>query len=285
MDVLPFVLLGRRVAFQPDMGASASEMTFGKNVTIPGEILCDPESVEGIEAHKKLLNLVKNATNREICQPSNHAKAEPRLKGLPEGTTHVYTKQHQATGLQSHFEGPFEIAEKVSNSVIKINVGSYKDGRIRYEYRHLNEIKPAHPKSLASPMQRPKLGRPAQSPSSPADSRITTDAKTPMVPDPIPFPQPPSTGRVDTSKQTQSIAPSVAGHETSHSDGRAHLSNSPETRENSNPVISPDPPSRPVRSTRNPKPYYVDAIWTASPADLDALNRAINSKVKMPYES
>ena len=95
MDVLPFVLLGRRVAFQPDMKASASEMTFGKNVAIPGEILSDPESEKGEEDHLKLLNLVKSVTNREICQPSSHSKPEPILKGLPEDTTHVYTKQHQ----------------------------------------------------------------------------------------------------------------------------------------------------------------------------------------------
>ena len=36
LDFLPFVLLGRRVAHQPDIGASASEMVFGKNVAIPG---------------------------------------------------------------------------------------------------------------------------------------------------------------------------------------------------------------------------------------------------------
>ena len=42
-DFLPFVLLGKRVAYQPDLGASASELTFGKNVTIPGQLLLDPE--------------------------------------------------------------------------------------------------------------------------------------------------------------------------------------------------------------------------------------------------
>ena len=42
LDHLPFVLLGRRVAYQPDLGASASEMVYGTNVRIPGQLLHDP---------------------------------------------------------------------------------------------------------------------------------------------------------------------------------------------------------------------------------------------------
>ena len=106
LDFLPFVLLGRRVAFQPDMGASASEMTFGKNVTVPGEVLHDPDTIEGEEAYKTLLNLVKTNTDRPVSQPSRHAKPEVPLHGIADDVTHVYTRQHQTTGLQSHFEGP-----------------------------------------------------------------------------------------------------------------------------------------------------------------------------------
>ena len=43
MDYLPLVLLGRRTSLQPDVGASPSELTFGTNVRIPGQILFDPE--------------------------------------------------------------------------------------------------------------------------------------------------------------------------------------------------------------------------------------------------
>ena len=39
MDHLPFVLLGRRTALQADIGASASELAFGKNVVVPGQLL------------------------------------------------------------------------------------------------------------------------------------------------------------------------------------------------------------------------------------------------------
>ena len=160
LDFLPFVLLGRRVAFQPDMGALASEMCFGKNVSIPGEILNDPDSIEGEEAYKNLLNLVRSKTDRKISQPSRHSKVETPLPGIAEDVTHVYTRQHQTTGLQSHFEGPFRIEERVSRSIFKLEVGSYKDGRKRFELRHLNDLKPAHPKSIAAPASQPRLGRP-----------------------------------------------------------------------------------------------------------------------------
>ena len=55
IDHLPFVLLGRRVALQPDIGVSASEMTFGMNVRIPGQLLHDPGNLpEGPELHNIL---------------------------------------------------------------------------------------------------------------------------------------------------------------------------------------------------------------------------------------
>ena len=57
-DFLPFMLLGRRVAFQPDLGASASEMTLGKNVTIPGELLSDPDTAD-VSTLKNLLQQIK----------------------------------------------------------------------------------------------------------------------------------------------------------------------------------------------------------------------------------
>ena len=34
--------------------------------------------------------------------------------------------------------------------------------------------------------------------------------------------------------------------------------------------------TRQVRSTRNPHPKYVDAIWTASQREINEINRAIN---------
>ena len=53
VDHLPFVLLGRRVALQEDIQASASELTFGMNVRIPGQLLHDPEIIKILSGDQK----------------------------------------------------------------------------------------------------------------------------------------------------------------------------------------------------------------------------------------
>ena len=163
MNALPFVLLGRRVAFQPDIGTSASELTYGTTLTVPGQILRDPEEPLNEEELQMLLNKVKTTTSRPANQTSNHSKPERPLQGLPDGITHVYVRQHHTKGLQAPFEGPFKVDSKVSKSTIKIEVGRFQDGSKRFEIRHLNDVKICHPKSLAAEASRPKLGRPSSS--------------------------------------------------------------------------------------------------------------------------
>ena len=284
MDFLPFVLLGRRVAFQPDMGASASQMTFGKNVTIPGELLCEPDDIEGIQSFQNLLEKVRHKTNNEVTQPSRHSLPEKPLPEIPVEVTHVYTKQHHQTGLQPNFEGPFLVAERTSRSVWKIEVGSFKDGRKRYEYRHLNDLKLAHPKSLAAPVERPKIGRPSKTTSSHLDGQTHTDSNNDgRMPSNQPnrlnsshqlVPKPTSGDQSEKSKQPHSTDAHVGNHSI---DGHA-------TSTSENPHRS-EPASRPVRSTRNPNPQYVDALewspepWSATKDEVADLNRQIQSSL------
>ena len=110
----------------------------------------------------------------KVRQPSNHKPPEKPLPGIPLGATHAYTKQHQTTGLQCPYEGPFKIDSQPSKSTVKLIVGYYKSGEERYEIRHLDDLKFAHPESLAAPASRPALGRPAtvqvESPTTPGPS-------------------------------------------------------------------------------------------------------------------
>ena len=251
LDHLPFVLLGRRAAFQPDLGASASELTFGKKVTLPGQILADPDTTTDLQ---ELLQQVRLNTNNKAMQPSRHSPPERQLPDIPTDVTHAYTRQHQKIGLQPNFEGPFKIDGRVSNSVMRLEVGNYSDGSKRYEYRHLNDLKLAHPESLAASAERPKLGRPSAS--------KDTDNKTPMS-----DPKPPVNNNPQLVVETKQT---------------------PTERENSNSSSNHSgPPSikpfkdRPTRSTRNPNPYYVDAIWSASPAELSIINGSISAKVEV----
>ena len=58
MDHLPFILLGKRVSLQEDLGASPSELTFGKNVTIPGQILLGPALSKFLPLHLPYLEIL-----------------------------------------------------------------------------------------------------------------------------------------------------------------------------------------------------------------------------------
>ena len=263
MDFLPLVLLGRSTALQPDIGASPCEMIFGENVKIPGQLLTDLSDKDTLTSLQELLIETKKKTSRPISQPSRHCPPEVPLPDIPDGITHVYTRQHQKTGLDTPFQGPFRLVERLSRSTVKIEVGIYKNGEKRYEVRHLNDLRLAHPESLAAPISRPKLGRPSSS----SKTSNATEAKTP-VPD--------SSNQLtdNRSKQTSTGGAGAVGNNKNDN----HETSNPNCRQ---PASAAD--ARPVRSTRNPSPSYVDAVqwsprpWSASPGEIAALNAAIGS--------
>ena len=274
MDYLPFVLLGRRVAVQPDLQASASELTFGTQVKIPGQILYDPGDLPDEQSLQDLLKQIRTKTNVPARQTSRHNKPERPLPDLPEGISHVYTREHQTTGLQTPFMGPFKVHSRTSRSTFKIEVGTYADGTKRYEIRHVNDLKIAHPESMASPVERPKLGRPSTSSNGQTSTEVTPPQPTPSnhFPSsqlPNPPPQLKNKQAVATGHQDGSATRVANNHATSNLDNRG------------------PPPvkaftGRPIRTTRNPAPCYVDSIafdvtpWSASEAEINDINRAIS---------
>ena len=254
MDFLPLVILGKNSAFQPDIGASPCELTHGINVKIPGQLLNDPED-QSAEELRDLLSSVRRRTNNSAVQPSRHSPPEKKLPGVPPDVTSVYTKQHQTTGLEPPYEGPFVIADRLTNSTLKIEVGEYKNGEKRYEIRHINDLKFPHPNSLVAPARRPALGRPSRTSVTNAGQDNTNKnggSGTQATPP----------DRLSESKQTTlPVETKPANFQTT---------------------------DRPVRSTRNQNPSYVDAVtsnppqqpafpstWTASANDLEAINRSI----------
>ena len=150
----------------------------------------------------------------------------------------------------------------------KIEVGSYKDGRKRFEYRHVNDLKFAHPKSLAAPIERPKLGRPTTVQS---ESSESTEAKMTAHPTP-------SNRSNEFSRQQQLPEPSPVNPPPQAENKQIG------TRDDVNHETSI--PDRPQRSTRNPNPIYVDSLrlqappraWSASESDLQWLNASITSQ-------
>ena len=281
LDFLPFVLLGRKVALQPDIGASASELSFGMNLRIPGQILHDPGELPDGPQLQDILRDVRKNTSNDAKQTSRHNKEEKLLNNLPPEVTHVYTRQHQTKGLQTPFEGPFRIESRLSRSTVRLEVGTYKDGSKRYEVRHINDLKLAHPSSMAAPASRPALGRP---PTSPASSTPTTSESTSSNQHPRP-----TTGSREVDKQSL-VSGKIQNnsHPISNQNPRVHSESGEvevqgETRNSSilpslNPTGPPSNhpfPTRAARSTRNPSPNYVSSIWSASENDIALLNKQI----------
>ena len=183
-----------------------------------------------------------------MFQTSSHrtTSKEKPLAEIPADVTHVYVRQHKTTGLQSPFEGPFLVVERPSRSTVKIEVGTLKNGEKRYEVRHFNDLKLAHEDSPAAPIHRSKLGRPA---------KAKTENKSQIE---LPHPPPDSTGRVAVNNQTRG---KIQNEETQP----PPVSSANDEFQG---VVTGPPPvqpfGRPVRSTRNPYPMYVDSFWLAS---------------------
>ena len=148
---------------------------------------------------------------------------------------------------------------------MRIEVGIYKSGEKRFEVRHLNDLKLAHPDSLAAPAHRSKLGRPSkQTEAKPAaEGQQTEPGSSSGIPNRLSeFPHPPSVPLVAQSKQADQIGNRFSeNHETSNQQRPSLPSTANEEFEG---VITGPPPApafrRPPRSTRNQNPCYVDSL-------------------------
>ena len=163
---------------------------------------------------------------------------------------------------------------------MKLEVGLYRDRTKRYEVRHLNDCKLAHPASMAAPASRPKLGRPPTSTSGSKLTPIPPQNHSPALPDPPSD----STGRDSGNKQSGNFGGKT--HATSNpeervpsptnqsGEGETQSSILPQTVTGAPPVAAF--PTRAARTTRNQNPRYIDAIWSASPIELAYINQSIN---------
>ena len=62
MEQLPFTLLGRRAAFQPDLQSSAADMTLGGDVVLPGLAF---KEVDGPDQPQELLKNLQTKASRD----------------------------------------------------------------------------------------------------------------------------------------------------------------------------------------------------------------------------
>ena len=188
MEVLPWVLLGRRTTYQPDLGACPAELVLGSTPLIPGDLVAQgPPSDASVG---DLLSRLRQNAARPPVQPSHHVKRTTYMPPAVESATAVYVRRGKASTLGPTADGPFQIIERLGNSCLKLHVGSYADGSPRTEIQHWENCTPAFSAKESEMASRPALGRkPEQSASeqsvntdqSSTDSSVTPEVSRPFT--------------------------------------------------------------------------------------------------------
>ena len=139
MSILPWTLLGRRTAFQPELQASAAELVFGSTPKLPGDLLelreSDPESM------LLLLKKLRQNASRPPVQPVHHTTPQVRLPADLDTVERVYVRRGKTATLGPPYDGPFKITQRLGDSCVKLGVGTFADGTPRTELQHLGNCK------------------------------------------------------------------------------------------------------------------------------------------------
>ena len=292
---LPWVLLGKRVQYQPFLDSSSAQLVLGKAPKLPGQLLREPgPPLNTVETRSLLDQLYKLHDRPGIPMSTKASKLDISNTDL---ATHVYIKVDKPESLCPRFEGPYRIHARPSRSTITVELGRKKDNSLRLSTYHWSSAKVAHMREGASTAERPKLGRPAKLKDAPSLSSNKTES-----------------AQSELSKNSNAVSPStVLGDTAGTTDSRQQTSvdiadsrpisereislppNQPITDRNRFPsektarIQTADLPRgaartgsssnfipRGVRTTRNPSPNYVGAIWSASESEIAVLNAQIS---------
>ena len=154
---LPWVLMGKRTAFQPDLDTSAAMLTLGKSPQLPSQLLGDPgPPLNSLEVKALLEELYKMSAQPALPTSSVHS---PIDIAFTDKISHVYVKVENPTGLSGRFEGPYEIISRPSRSQIQVRIGSYASGAPRLQTYNWQSCKAAHLREGQEEGSRPSLGR------------------------------------------------------------------------------------------------------------------------------
>ena len=310
---LPWVLLGKRVQYQPFLDSSSALLVLGKSPRLPGQLLKEPgPPLNTVETRALLEQLYKLHDHPGIKTSTKTTNLDI---SFTQNATHVYIKVDKPQSLCPKFEGPYKIHSRPSRSTIQVILGYKKNGDLRLQTYHWSSAKIAHMREGALAAQRPKLGRPPKSTSLSSDTNSdklsehshkdssvnfhTTDddigkqitEKSVNTSDrPITDLQNASGGQpirerseksVGTAKiQTQEYYETLSGKRPHPN----YLKRGPiftkEMWDKWTPDLLGIPSStsnRPTRSTRNKNPKYVDSIWSASDQEIDDINCHLNA--------
>ena len=107
---LPWVLLSRRVALQPEVGTSTAKMLLGVDPVVPGQLVGHENPLMSNNDLKGLVKHLEAATDVPGREMTNHSKKKEEFMPITtENATHVYLKQENPTGLLPKFTGPMKL--------------------------------------------------------------------------------------------------------------------------------------------------------------------------------
>ena len=274
---------------------------FGKSLSIPGQILGHPGApLSNLQTRALLEQLYKLAARPPV---ETSTVVDSIDLAWTEKAKFVYVKVEDPAPLAPRFEGPYVTVNRPSRSTVTVRLRSFVDGSPRLQTYNWNTCKIAHLREDAVPGERPRLGRKPKQPPNPlvsSDSPTNNDSKSASGDVPNSTDQYKQT-RGRQRGRTKNAKPPSDNHETSSPERRhpspsvkmggkiqtdvppPNVSPSFETLSGTQPhpnylkkgpVITnemfdkwtPDLlgiQPRPVRSTRNPQPKYIDAVFPA----------------------
>ena len=258
-DFLPWILLLKRISYQKELGTSPAMLTYGTNLAIPGDLLRTPDNSLSEPDLEKLVNFMQKLDNKSA--PQTTTPKQELVESPPDSITHVYTRQHNTTGLDAPYDGPFPIVSRPSRTQAKIRVGFYKNNKPRYELRHWRDLKIAEEVPVSAEAQRPKLGR-------------------------IPRPAP-ETNKSDTSVQSEADLANEKKDEVNKLPSppnrliRSTRNPAPVYIDSvSVPLLSEVDFSIPPPRAGNLNAVNPPSTWSATPEELAFINRSINHPIR-----
>ena len=286
MRALPWVLLGKRTAYQPDLDTSSAMLAFGRSPLLPGQLLGHPgPPLTNLQTKSLLEEMYKLESNAALPTSS---KTTTKDISVTENATHVYVKIDEPKGLSCRYEGPYKIISRPSRSQIEVRVGSYANGSPRTSIYHWSSCKPAHLRPDFVEGSRPNVGRKPRPDPPASDSQLRDVNNATELGAKTLSPSQPSPNQNFSRGKIQNDDGTVLDPDSGRQVHPDYVSKGPvittQMFDQWTPEVfkaaSPDVGAkRPVRSTRNANPMYVGSIaWSASANELAEINKYINQR-------
>lgn len=152
-EKLPFVMLGLRCAYKPDIHASAAELVYGTTLRLPGEFFTSGPEKNECDLVKELRQHLKTLQPTET---SNHASEKPFVHQALASCSHVFLREDRIMpALSPQYNGPFKVIKR-GPKVYKLLIND-KDRNVT-----IDRLKPAFLWSSDEKASRDKTSKPSR---------------------------------------------------------------------------------------------------------------------------